>query len=64
MLMFLATVAKAILAGVIAFLGSLVTVLVGNNSLGDLTDGQWAAAVLAGLVALAAVYGVPNRQSG
>jgi hypothetical protein len=56
-------IAKALLAALIAGLGSLSAVLVDNKSLGDVTDGQWVTIVLATLVALAAVYGVPNRSA-
>lgn len=57
----LAGMLKALLAALIAFVGALATALVGNVSFGDLTDGQWMAAVLAGLVALGGVYAIPNR---
>ena len=58
-----ASVAKALLASVIAFLGSLATALVVDDTgLGDVSDGQWVTAILAGLVALGAVYSVPNKQ--
>ena len=59
----LAGFAKAALAAVIAGLGALATALVDDKSLGDLSDGQWVTAVLATLVALAAVYAVPNKSS-
>lgn len=55
--------AKAILAALIAGVGSLSAVLVDNKSIGDVTDGQWVAIVLATLIALGAVYGVPNKTS-
>lgn len=55
--------AKAVLAGLIAGVGSLSAVLVDNKSIGDVTDGQWVAIVLATLIALGAVYGVPNRTT-
>jgi hypothetical protein len=55
--------AKAILAAVIAGLGSLATALVDDKSLGDVSDGQWLAAVLAFLVALGVVFAVPNKTS-
>lgn len=54
--------AKAILASLIAGLGALATALVDDKSLGDVSDGQWVAVVLAFLVALAGVYAVPNKQ--
>lgn len=62
MLDHLAGMAKALLAAAISFLGAVSTALIDDKSLGQLTDGQWVTAVLAGLVALGAVYGVPNRS--
>ena len=44
--------AKALLAALIAALGSLATVLVGDMGLGDLTTGQWVTLAFAALVAL------------
>lgn len=52
--------AKAIFAGVYAFLAALVVVLVGDTTFADITDGQWVAAVLAGLGAAGGVARVPN----
>lgn len=54
--------AKAIYAFVVAGLGSIVTVLVDDASIGDLTDGQWASAILVALVAGGGVYGLKNAQ--
>lgn len=54
---------KAILAALIAFVGGLAVALVGDTSFSELTDGQWVAAVLAGLVALGGVWGIPNKQA-
>lgn len=56
----LGVIAKALLAALIAGLGALGAVLVDNKSVGDVTDGQWVAIVLATLVALGAVYRIPN----
>lgn len=53
-------IAKALIAALIAGLGALGAVLVDDKSLGDVTDGQWVAIVLATLVALGTVYRVPN----
>lgn len=50
---------KAGFAFALAFLGSLVTVLVGGASFGDVTAGQWVSAALAGLIAAGGVYGIP-----
>lgn len=52
--------AKAIYAGLVAALGSLAAVLVGNVGLDDLTAGQWVTVVLAGLVAGGGVAGISN----
>lgn len=60
---YLSSILKAIVAALIAFAGALSTALVGNSSFGDLTDGQWVAAVLAGLVALGGVWAVPNKPA-
>ena len=48
------------LAALIAALGSLATVLVGDMGLGDLTTGQWVTLAFAALVAFGGVYGVRN----
>ncbi len=50
---------KATYALVVAFLGSIATVLVDDAGLGDLTDGQWITAALAAIVAAGGVYFVP-----
>lgn len=52
--------AKAVFAGVLAFLGSIATVLVGDAGFSDVTDGQWVTAAVAALVAFGAVFGVTN----
>ena len=57
-----AQAAKAVYGGVTAALASLVTVMVGDVGFGDITDGQWVAAVLAGLIVAGGVYGIPNKQ--
>lgn len=54
--------AKAIFAGIVAFLSSVVVVMVGDVGFGDITDGQWVAAVLAGLIAGGGVFGIPNAM--
>ena len=54
---------KAAYGGVLAFLGSLVTVLVGDVGFGDITAGQWIIAVVAGLVAGGGVYGIPYKPA-
>jgi hypothetical protein len=47
------------LSGLIAFGSSLVTALQGQNaSFGTVTDGQWVAAAVAALIAVAATGGV------
>lgn len=55
----LAQFGKAAFGGLIAFGGALATVMVGDVSFGDVSDGQWVSAVLAGLVAAGGVYGIP-----
>lgn len=57
----MAKAAKAIYSTIVAFLGSLVTVLVGDVGFGDITAGQWVAAVLVALVAGGGVYGITNK---
>ena len=52
--------AKAIYATVVAGLGALATVLVGDSDFGDVTDGQWVTIVLAALVAGGGVFGIKN----
>jgi hypothetical protein len=55
--------AKAILAAVIAGLGSLATVMVGDAEFADLTTGQWVTITLAVIVAFGGVYGVRNSPA-
>ena len=55
-----ASIAKAIVGGVLASLSALSAYLVNNTSFGQITAGQWVQVVLAGLVVFAAVFGVPN----
>lgn len=57
----LAQFGKALFAGLIALLGSLATVLVGDVGLSDVTAGQWVIAALAALTAAAGVYRIPYR---
>lgn len=52
--------AKAIYAAIVAGLGSLAAVLVGDVGLGDVTDGQWITVVLAALIAGGGVFGIRN----
>jgi hypothetical protein len=54
---------KAAFGGIIAFGGALTTVMIGDVGFGDLTDGQWVSAVLAGLIAAAGVWGIPYVPS-
>lgn len=54
--------AKAAYATVVAALGALAAVLVGDVGLGDLSAGQWVTVVLAGLVAGGGVYGIRNAE--
>lgn len=59
----IAPIAKAVIAALVAGLGSLAAVLVDDKSLSDVTDGQWVAVAVAFLVALGAVFAVPNAPS-
>ena len=54
----LAQFGKAAWAFLVAGLGSLVTVMVGDVGFGDVKDGQWLAALLVGLIAAGGVYGI------
>jgi len=60
---FMNKAAKAILAAVIAALGSLATVMVGDIGFADLTAGQWVTIALAVTVAFGGVYGVRNSKA-
>lgn len=55
---------KAAFSGVLAFVGSLSIVMVGSVGFADITDGQWLAAVLAGLVSAAGVWRIPYKPAG
>ncbi len=57
-------IAKAIYGGIVAGLGSLAAIMVGDVGFGDVTDGQWVAIVLAALVAGGGIYGIPNKPVG
>ena len=54
--------AKAIYAAIVAGLGSLAAVLVGDVGLDDVTAGQWVTVALAALVAGGGVFGIKNAQ--
>jgi hypothetical protein len=58
---FIGQALRAFYAGIVALLGSLVTVLVGDVGFTDISAGQWVAAALAALVAFGGVYGISNR---
>lgn len=58
---FFAQAAKAVYAAVAALLTGLAAVLVGNQSLSDVTTAQWITLALATLGAFGAVYGVTNK---
>lgn len=55
--------AKAIYAGLVAGLGALGTVLVGDSDFGDVTSGQWVTIALSALIAGGGVFGISNRSS-
>ena len=54
---------KAVYGAIIAGLGALSTVLVGNSSFSDVTDAQWVTIALAALSALAVIWAVPNSKA-
>lgn len=60
----LAQFGKAAFGGILAFVGSLVIVMVGDVGFGDITDGQWLAAAFEGLLVAGGVYGIPYVARG
>lgn len=60
----LAQFGKAAFGGIVAALGTLTVVMVGDVGFGDITDGQWVAAILEGLVVAGGVYGIPYVARG
>lgn len=57
------TAAKAIYAALVAGLGSLAAILVGDVGLADVTAGQWVTVALAAMVAGGGVYQIPNTPA-
>lgn len=57
------TALRAFYAAAVAALSGLVTVLVGDVGLDDLTAGQWVTIALAALVAFGGVYGLTNAKT-
>lgn len=55
----IAPIAKAVVGAAVAFISSLVTAL-GDNTI---STQEWLTAGLAGLVALGAVWAIPNRTT-
>lgn len=55
----MATIAKALLAGAIALVGSLATAAVD----GGISTAEWLTAASTGLIALGGVWGIPNRST-
>ena len=53
-------IAKALIGAIVAGLGALAAVLVGDVGIDDVSAGQWVTIALATVTALGAVYGVPN----
>jgi hypothetical protein len=49
---------KALYAGAVSLLGMLSTILVGDTTLGQVTQGQWVSVILFALVAGGGVYGL------
>lgn len=50
---------KAVYGGLVAFLGTLAVIMIGDVGFGDVSDGQWLASVLEGLIVAGGVYGIP-----
>jgi hypothetical protein len=57
----IAQAAKAVYAALIAGLGALAAVLVGDADFGAVTAGQWVTIALAALIAGGGVFGISNR---
>jgi hypothetical protein len=55
----LAQFGKAVYGGLVAGLGSLAIVMVGDVGFADITDGQWVAAALEALIVAGGIYGIP-----
>lgn len=55
--------AKAVVGAIVAALSALSAYLVNDTSFSDITAGQWVQVAIAFLVALGAVYAVPNTPS-
>lgn len=55
--------AKALYAAVVAALGALAAVLVGDVGIDDLTSGQWVTVALTALVAGGGVFGISNKPA-
>ncbi len=58
----IATIAKSILAGLVAFLGALGTALTTGESLREIDAKTWLAAIVVGLLGTGIVYTVPNKS--
>lgn len=54
--------ATALYSGLVGLLGSLATVLVGNVTVGQMTQGQWVVAALTGLTAAGGALGLTINQ--
>lgn len=52
---------KAIYSTLVAIIGSLATVMVGDVTIGDITQGQWVVIAGAALAAFGGTYGISNR---
>jgi len=62
--LFIGQALKAVYAGLVAGLGALQVALVGGESFGDLTSGQWVTIVTTAVLAFGGVYGIANRSPG
>lgn len=63
MVLFVRQAAKAVFAFLVAGLGALASIMVGDVGFGDVTEGQWVAVVVTALVAGGGVYGIKNADA-
>lgn len=57
------TAAKAFFAGVVTFLGTLVTALASDQSFTQINTKTWLTVALATVIAIGGVYGVTNAPA-
>jgi hypothetical protein len=61
---FVAQALKAVFAALVAGLGALQVTLVGGESFGAVTAGQWVTIASTAVLAFGGVYGIANRPPG